>query len=390
MTTKESAMSFTRRAFVKTLGIGGATVLGARRGFGAERPQLQGAIPPARPLLLHNNENPLGPGQAALEAVRQALGDGGPGGRYTFRRIADLHGAIAEKFGVKPENVATGCGSTQVLRAAVQMFTSPTRPLIAGELTYEECAGYAELIGTPVRAIPLDRNLKLDLDAMAVAAKGAGVVFLNNPNNPTATLHSADAVGAFVDRVLSASPETTILIDEAYHDYVTDKSHKTQVPLAVKNPRVVVARTFSKAHGMAGMRLGYGIGCPETIEKIWGWENANGLNIAGMIAGMASIRDQARLDAERDRNTAARQFTTSWFAKAGFPSTDSQANFLFVDIKRPVKDFREACRAQGVLVARDFPPFENSHCRISIGTLDQMKQAVEVFGKVLGVRAKAA
>ena len=133
-----------------------------------------------------------------------------------------------------------------------------------------------------------------------------------------------------------------------------------------------------------------GIGCPETIEKIWNWENANGLNIAGMIAGMASIRDQARLDAERDRNTVARQFTIDWFAKAGFPSTDSQTNFIFVDIKRPVKDFREAARAQGVLVARDFPPFEKSHCRISIGTLDQMKQAVEVFGKVLGVRAKAA
>ena len=388
MQSKES--SFTRRAFVKTLGIGGASALAARGVFGAELPQVQGAVPPARPLLLHNNENPLGPGQAALEAVRQALGEGGPGGRYTFRRVADLHGAIAEKFGIKPENVATGCGSTQVLRAAVQMFTSPTRPLVAGELTYEECAGYAELIGTPVRAIPLDRNLKLDLDAMAVAAKGAGVVFLNNPNNPTATLHSADAVGAFVDRVLQASPDTTILIDEAYHDYVTDKSHKTQVPLAVKNPRVIVARTFSKAHGMAGMRLGYGISHPDTIEKIWSWENANALNIAGMIAGMASIRDQPRLDAERDRNTAARQFTIDWFAKGGFPATDSQANFLFVDIKRPVKDFRDACRAQGVLVARDFPPFEKSHCRISIGTLDQMKQAVEVFGKVLGVRAKAA
>ena len=380
--------SFTRRGFVKTMGLGGASVLAARRGFGAE--QLQGAIPPARPLLLHNNENPLGPGQAALEAVRQALGEGGPGGRYTFRRIGDLHGAIAEKFGIKPENVATGCGSTQVLRAAVQMFTSPTRPLVAGELTYEECAGYAELIGTPVRAIPLDRNLKLDLDAMAVAAKGAGIVFLNNPNNPTATLHSGDAVGAFVDRVLSASPDTTILIDEAYHDYVTDKSHRTQVPLAIKNPRVIVARTFSKAHGMAGMRLGYGIGHPDTIEKLWNWEGANALNLPGMIAGMASIRDQPRLDAERDRNTAARQFTIDWFARGGFVSTDSQANFLFVDIKRPVKDFRDACRAQGVLVARDFPPFEKSHCRISIGTLDQMKQAVEVFGKVLGVRAKAA
>lgn len=389
MLRKEGAMSFTRRSFVKTLGLGGASFLAARHDAEA-RVFLQGPSLPPRPMLLHNNENPLGPGQAALDAVRAALAEGGPAGRYTFRRVADLHQAIAEKFGAKPENVATGCGSTQVLRAAVQMFTSPTRPLVAGELTYEECAGYAELIGTPVRAIPLDRNLKLDLSAMAEAAKGAGIVFLNNPNNPTATLHGADAVSAFVDKVLTASPDTTILIDEAYHDYVTDKAHKTQVPTALKNPRVIVARTFSKAHGMAGMRVGYGLGHPDTIQKLWSWEGANALNVAGMIAAIASISDQPRLEAERDRNTAARQFTIDWFAKAGYSATDSQANFLFVDIKRPVKEFREACRSQGVLVARDFPPLEKSHCRISIGTLDEMKRATEVFGKALGVKAKAA
>jgi len=389
MLPKESAMPFTRRTFVKTLGIGGAGVLAARRDAWAGLADVAGAAPP-RPLLLHNNENPLGPGQAALDALRAALGEGAPAGRYVFTRIDELHQAIAEKFGAKAENVVTGCGSTQILRAAVQMFTSPTRPLVAGELTYEECAGYAELIGTPVRAIPLDRTLKLDLGAMADASKGAGVVFLNNPNNPTATLHSADAVGAFVDRVLTASPDTTILIDEAYHDYVTDRSHKTQVPAALANPRVIVARTFSKAHGMAGMRVGYALGHPETIQKLESWEGSNALNVAGIVVANASIRDQARLEAESDRNTKARQFTIDWFAKAGYSATDSQTNFLFVNIKRPAKEFREACRARGVLVARDFPPFEKSHVRISIGTLDEMKRAAQVFGKVLGVTAKAA
>ena len=389
MLRKESAMPFTRRAFVKTLGVGGAGVLAARRDAWAGLADVAGAAPP-RPLLLHNNENPLGPGQAALDALRAALGEGAPAGRYVFTRIDELHQAIAEKFGAKAENVVTGCGSTQILRAAVQMFTSPTRPLVAGDLTYEECAGYAELIGTPVRAIPLDRALKLDLDAMADASKGAGVVFLNNPNNPTATLLSADAVGAFVDRVLTASPDTTILIDEAYHDYVTDRSHKTQVPAALANPRVIMARTFSKAHGMAGMRVGYALGHPETIQKLESWEGSNALNVAGIVVANASIRDQARLDAESDRNTKARQFTIDWFAKAGYSATDSQTNFLFVNIKRPAKEFREACRAQGVLVARDFPPFEKSHVRISIGTLDEMKRAAQVFGKVLGVTAKAA
>jgi histidinol-phosphate aminotransferase len=389
MPRKEAEMSFTRRAFVKAVGIGGASLLATRRHAWAALAQAPGTARPPRPLLLHNNENPLGPGESVLDAVRGALGQGGPAGRYPYDLVPDLHRAIAEKFGVSPENVVTGCGSTQVLREAVQMFTSPARPMVAGQLTYEECAGYADLVGTPVRAIPLDGALQLDLGAMAEAAKGAGMVFLNNPNNPTASLLSGDAVDAFIERVHSAAPDAMVLIDEAYHDYVTDPSHRTQIPRAVKDPRVVVARTFSKAHGMAGMRIGYAIGHPETIKRL-AWEGPNALNVAAIVAATASIKDQARLEREKARNTEARQYTIDWFSRAGFTGTDSQTNFVFIDIKRPAKAFRDACREQGVLVARDFPPLEKSHVRISIGTLDEMKRAAEVFGRVLGVKAKAA
>jgi len=389
MPRKEADMSFTRRAFVKAVGIGGASLLAARREAWAGLLRAPGPARPPRPLLLHNNENPLGPGEAVLDSVRRALGTGGPAGRYPWEDVAQLHAAIADRFGVAPENVVTGCGSTQVLREAVQTFTSPAKPLVAGQLTYEECAGYADLIGTPVRAVALDRALKLDLDAMAEAAKGAGLVFLNNPNNPTATLVSGDAVDRFIERVHSTAPDAVVLIDEAYHDYVTDASHRSQVPRAVKDPRLVVARTFSKAHGMAGMRVGYAVGHPETIKRL-GWEGPNALNVAGIVAAMASIKDQARLERESARNTEARRFTIDWFAKAGFASTDSQTNFVFVDIGRPAKAFRDACREQGVLVARDFPPLEKSHVRVSIGTLDEMKQATAVFGRVLAVKAAAA
>jgi histidinol-phosphate aminotransferase len=387
---KETVMALTRRSFIEAVGIGGAGLLATPRGAWASL--LEGAAPAAaapRPLLLHNNENPLGPGDSVLQAVRTALSTGGPAGRYPWDDVKQLHQAIAEKFGVAPENVITGCGSTQVLRVGVQLFTSTVKPLVAGQLTYEECASYASLIGTPVRAVPLDKSLQLDLDAMAEAAKGAGLVFLNNPNNPTGALLPAAAVDRFIEKVLAASPDVVVMIDEAYHDYVTDPSHRTQAARAVKDPRVIVARTFSKAHGMAGMRMGYAIGHPDTIKKL-DWEGPNALNVAGIAAATASIKDQGRLDREQARNTEARRFTIDWFAKAGYPSVVSQTNFVFVDIKRPAKGFRDACKEQGVLVARDFPPFEKSHCRISIGTLDEMKQAVAVFGKVLGVKAKAA
>lgn len=386
---------FSRRAFVKTVGLSGAALVATRQDGFAALQALQGpaAVPPLPPprLLLHNNENPLGPGQSVLDVVRATLKDGEPAGRYPMKNSEDLAKAVGERFGVKPENVVLGCGSTQVLTSAVQTFTSPTRPLVSGIPSYEECMGYAERIGTPVRAIPLDAQMRLDLDAMAAASKGAGLVFLNNPNNPTATLWSGDAVGAFIEKVMKASPDAIVLIDEAYHDYVTDLGHRTQALLAVKNPRVLVARTFSKAHGMAGMRIGYAIGHPDTVKKVASWEGNGFLNVPGIIAAAASIKDQARLDAERARNTEARKFTIDWFKQQGYESTDSQCNFIFVNVKRPAKEFRDACRKEGVLVARDFPPYEKSHVRISIGTIEEMKQAIEVFGRALAAApAKAA
>jgi histidinol-phosphate aminotransferase len=389
MLSREGSLSLSRRAFAKVLGIGGASLLASRSSALAEA-LAEGPPPTAAPplLLLHNNENPLGPGPAVLDAVRAALGSGGPTGRYPFGPVSGLHKAIAEALGIAPENVVSGCGSTQILRSAVQMFTSPAKPLVVGYPAYEECPSYAELIGTPVRPVPVDRSMRLDLDAMAAASVGAGMVFLDNPANPGATVLSAEAVGAFIDRVLAASPDTVIAIDEAYHDYVTDPSYRSQVTRAAKEPRVLVARTFSKAHGMAGLRVGYAVSHADTIKKLASWEGTNCLNVVGVAAATASIRDAARIDRERARNTEARGFTLDWFSRAGFTATDSQTNFVFVDIRRPAKPFREACREQAVVVARDFPPFEKTHVRISISTLEDMQRATEVFGKVLGVKAK--
>ncbi len=288
------------------------------------------------------------------------------------------------------KTVLPGCGSTQILRTVIQVLASPSKPVVTGYPSYEEATRYSELIGTPIRAVPVDPAMRLDLSAMADAAKGAGLVFLNNPNNPTATVLPADAVSAFIDRVQTASPETSVLIDEAYHDYVTDPSHRSQIPAALKNPRLIVARTFSKAHGMAGMRVGYAVGHADTIKKLAEWEGVNSCNVAGVIAAIASIKDQARLEPERDRNTRARKYTLDWFARAGFQATASQTNFIFVDIKRPAKEFREACEKEGVLVGRDFPPFEKTYTRVSIGTIDEMKRACDVFLKILSGKAKAA
>lgn len=387
-----------RRTFVKAVGTGSLAVVGGRildggrvigpwtRGF---EEALEAAETP-RPLLLHNNENPLGPGEKALTAIRQKLVERGvPAARYTSL-APDLAAMIAARYQCKAENVLVGCGSTQILRTATFLFTSPDRPLVAGSPAYEECGDVAKLVGAPIKSVPGTGTLHHDLDAMAAAAKGAGLIYFDNPSNPAATLHPAAAVTAFVERVNRDAPDTHIIIDEAYHDYVTDPAHKTQIPLALDHPRVVVARTFSKAFGMAGLRVGYAVGRAETIKKMRAIHYGLGTNVLGLAAAMASFPDQARLNQEAKRNTEARAFTINWFKNAGFTPTDSQCNFIFVNIGRPAKEFREGCAKANIRVGRDFPPFEKTHTRVSIGTLEEMKQAVQVFGKVLGVKASAA
>jgi histidinol-phosphate aminotransferase len=156
------------------------------------------------------------------------------------------------------------------------------------------------------------------------------------------------------------------------------------VPLALTTPNVFVARTFSKAHGMAGLRAGYAIGDPAVIAALAAYKMPNGLGTLTLAAAVASLANTAHITAERARNTAVRAFTVKAFADLGVTGTDSQSNFLFMDIKRPAATFREACRAAGVFVGRDFPPFEKQYCRVSVGTQDEMTRAVAVFRTVLG------
>jgi len=386
----------TRRSFVQAAGVGAATFVAARGRenaiWGAFEPTLEAVEP--NTICLSSNENPTGPGATVLDAIKNAFGPtGARPGRYDGS-AQGLIEAIAKKQGVKPDNIVLGCGSTQILRSCTHLFTAKDKALVGTIPTYEECAGYAEMMGNPIRPVALDANFKIDLEKLAAAAQGAGLVFYCNPNNPTATYVGAKATREFLARVAKDSPDTYVLVDEAYFDYVTDPDHDTHIPVALDNPHVVIARTFSKAYGMAGLRMGYAVGHPDTIKKMRDWDAGSGtssLNVLAMHAGIAAINQEAAfIAAERARNKDVRDFTMKWFADRGMKPTDSQANFMFVNIGRPAKDFRDACRARGVLVARDFPPFEKTHCRISFGTMDEMKKAVAVFDEVLKKKAAAA
>ena len=374
-----------RRSFVKSVGLGAsAAAIMSYDGPRAWARAMSLSLPvQERPLLLHNNENPLGPGTRVIAAMNDALEGGPRAGRYPGGAIGELVEAIARMNNVPADYVMVGNGSTQLLRSATQVFTSPTKHLVTASPSYEEVRDYATLNGHPVEALPL-KDMSLDLTAMADAARGAGLVFVNNPNNPTATLHSGDSIGALIDRILSET-DAMIMVDEAYHDYVTDPRHETQIPRAVKEERVIVARTFSKAHGMAGMRIGWVVAHPDAIARMREWHYGLSLNIPSLLGARTSILNPDRIAHEAERNTAARQFTLDWFASRGIATTESQANFIFARTGVPAGDFRAANERHGILVGRDFPPYEREWSRISISTMDDMRRAVDVFDSVLPV-----
>jgi histidinol-phosphate aminotransferase len=347
-------------------------------------PRSRPALPPGvKAIRISSNENPLGPGRAAIDAIVRQFPEAG---RYPFNSTPNesaLATAIAAKFGVKPVNIVLGAGSQEILKSAVRAFTSPAKALVTATPTFENCTNTAKRLGHPVVEVKVDSACRLDLDGMAKAVKGAGLVFLNNPNNPTATVHGAKAVEDFVQRIRSASPHTVILIDEAYHDYVTDPSYQSAVPLALKTPNVFVARTFSKAYGMAGLRIGYAIGAEDTVKPLARLKMPYNVSVFSIAAAIASLNDHKHMEEEKARNTEVRTFTVKALDELGCKSTECQGNFLFVDMGRPAAAFREDCAKQGVMVGRDFPPFEKTHARISLGTMDEMKKATAVFRSVL-------
>jgi histidinol-phosphate aminotransferase len=393
-------MSVSRRGFLQGLGVGrtsSASDFIAARGHeewvaeaqqGGQRGAVRPNLPPGvEAIRISSNENPLGPGKAAIDAI---LGRFPEANRYPFNSTpldADLEILIAKLYNGKRENVVLGVGSQELLKNVARVFLSPTKHLVIPSPTYGDPAGFAQnVLKYTVKSAPVsEKTLKTDLSVLLPLVKGAGLVYLCNPNNPTATINNAQEIKDFIAEVKKTSPTTGILIDEAYCDYTTDPSFATAIPIALATPGVVVARTFSKAYGMAGVRIGYAIADAATMRKLSAWRMPYNVNTFGVAAAVASLKDPAHIKAESARNKAVRDYTVKALADLGYKSTDSQTNFIFTDIGKTMTaaQFRDACAAKGVMVGRDFPPLEKQWARISLGTMEEMQKATAVFRSVL-------
>lgn len=383
-------MPLSRRSFLASLGAAGAGTVAASRtahalgwmsargheGARGDAGRLTGATDLIR---LDSNENPNGPAADAIDAVMRMFSEAA---RYPDTHEEALQVAIAAHHKVSVDSVLLGCGSTEILALATQALTSPSRRLLTVAPTFETPRDVAARNNVPMQAINVDGSLRIDLQAMYELCQGAGLLFICNPNNPTGTLHGIDDLTHFIARVNARSPESYLLIDEAYFEYVEDPTYGTAIPEAVRNPRVIVSRTFSKVYGMAGMRAGYAIAHPETIRRLQPWRTPSGVNAFAAAAALSSLELPDHVTRQRALNTRARTFAMHAIRELGFTVVPSQTNFFLTDIKRDPRDFQRAMRARGVAVGRYFAPL-TTHARISIGTMAEMEQAMAIAADVL-------
>ena len=309
---------------------------------------------------LNYNENPLGPGPKAREAMIASLGDGW---RYADGDpLQRLIAAIAAHEQVAPERIAVGSGSGELLHILALGWATRGSVTCAWP-TFGQLMGFAEKVDATVRRVPLDAGLRHDAAAIdAATPTGTSLVYLCNPNNPTGTVLPATQLR---ELCLTLAARTLVVVDEAYMDFVEPGATESMVDLARGGADVVVLRTFSKLHGLAGLRVGYAIGRPDTIERMRSLELVSP-NMPGVVAATASLGDREFIARSRDSVMADRRRVTAACRGLGMECSDSHGNFVFVRTGMSATAFRDRMRGLGIEVGRPFPPLTD-WSRISLG-----------------------
>jgi len=322
---------------------------------------------PGGPVRLDNNENVYGPSRKTAAAIRAALGSVN---RYPFNEYDGLIDRIARAHKVKTEQILLGCGSSEILRLAVAAFLGPGKQLIQASPTFESMDHYARSAGAEVISVPLTATFAHDLDAMlARTGTSSTLVYICNPNNPTASLTPRSDIESFIGKLPGNS---YVLIDEAYHHYAGQSAmYASFLDRSVENERVIVSRTFSKIYGLAGLRLGYGIASARTAKQMNAYATIDNVNGVVVRAGLAALDDAPSVAEFIKRNEDARQeFFNQAMARMLKP-IDSHTNFVMMNTHHPAEQAIEHFRKNNVLIGRRFPAMD-SYIRVSFGTPDEM------------------
>jgi histidinol-phosphate aminotransferase len=367
----KNSTALSRRGFTKLLGAGAAyTALRPALGFSQSTPK-PGELKSTDVVRLSSNENPYGPSPAALSAMTAAFG---LAWKYPDETQEELVEALAKLNLVSKEQILPGAGSGEILKVSVAAFTGTGKKLVVADPTFEASAGHAKASRAEVVKVKLNATYAHDLPKM-LDVPGVGLHYICNPNNPTASITPKSELRAFLAKV---PRDTMVLVDEAYHHFVESADYESVIPLVKEYPNLMVARTFSKIYGMAGLRCGYCVALPDKIELMRGQQSWDSVSVMALVAARASLDDAAQVSNGLRNNSETRKFVCGELDKMKFTYIPSHANFMMIDMRREVKPLIAAFKEQKVHVGRLFPPLPN-HLRVTIGTKPQMERFLAVF-----------
>jgi histidinol-phosphate aminotransferase len=280
---------------------------------------------------------------------------------------------------VPSEQILLGDGSGEILKLAAATFTGREKKLVMANPTFEAIGRYASVANAQVLKINLTNDYRHDLEKMLAASNGAGLIYICNPNNPTASITPRNQLSEFLAKV----PNTTVvLIDEAYHHYADTKEYESVIPLVKTYSNLIVARTFSKIYGMAGLRCGYCVTQRANISAMKAHQSFDSVNIMALVAALASLKDTAYVDRGRKLNSEVRKSVYAELDTLGYRYIPSQANFMMIDLRKEVRPVIGEFYRREVEVGRPFPALPN-FLRVTIGTSAQMKSFMTAFREVM-------
>ncbi len=375
--TEANRMAISRRNFLGK--IGAAAVAGAAMNpliSSAQAGQLVSMSPsPTKDLILLNrNENPYGPSERVLLAIQRSLASAN---RFPDLACDALISQISALHKVKRDQVILGCGSTEILRSAANAFLGPGKSLILSSPTFDAIGTYAAATGAAVVTVPLNRFFANDLDGILSRIDASTeLIYICTPNNPTAILNPRSDLEDFIGKLPG---NTRVIIDEAYHHYAgNSSSYASFIDRPVDSDRVIVVRTFSKIHGLAGLRVGYGIAASKTARQIASFSVNNNVSVVAAEAAAAALEDTHNVEMNIKRNSDGRQeFFNQAYARMMRP-VDSHGNFVFFKTTHPTEYLIEHFKAHNILIGPPYPSLEN-YIRVSIGLPEEMTELWRVW-----------
>ena len=324
------------------------------------------------------NENPWGPPESVMKAMTNAM-------KYSNRYgypDGGLVQEIAKHHGVKPDNVMIAAGSGEILDVVGSAFASNGKKVVGVEPTFSQVYQHVTSVKGAAITLPLREDFSQDIPALIRVTRrnyrDVGFGYICNPNNPTGKVVPKQDITALLDGI---PEDTPVLIDEAYHHFVEDPSYATSVPYVIEGRPVIIARTFSKIAGLAGMRLGYAIAPREIIQLMRPFSTGT-INAMVKHGGVAALKDTASQAQVKQMTLDLRRKAVANVQSLGFTTIPSDTNFFMIHIKRPVQPVIEEFRKKGVLVGRPFPPMTD-YLRVSVGTANEMDRFAVAFKEIM-------